>query len=257
MWGAIGGVASFGIGSAFGPTGSFLNEVGRAAAHGTSSGLQSHIQGGSFGNGFLAGSISSGLSSGATAANFGDAAMIGVGALGGGIGSSIGGGSFLGGFSQGLAVGAFNHAMHKSMSGGPGDPPTEEQILNAKLKLTRALQRGEISHDQYWLMDEVLEHRISGNNWLWILKQSVVNNRWELAATFIPIGRVVKPFKSISKKYLAKNGIKDIHAFKEFHLGTNRGLRYFDVVKATGTGELFIIRKETQQIIIETGKIIK
>ncbi len=45
--------------------------------------------------------------------------MIGVGALGGGVGSSIGGGSFLGGFSQGLAVGAFNHAMHK----GGADPP--------------------------------------------------------------------------------------------------------------------------------------
>jgi RHS repeat-associated protein len=146
MWGAIGGVASFGIGSAFGPTGSFLNEVGRAAAHGTSSGLQSHIQGGSFGSGFLAGSISSGLSSGATAANFGDAAMIGVGALGGGVGSSIGGGSFLGGFSQGLAVGAFNHAMHKSQNEGRRDPPTDEELLNY---LAGELNNGRITPEEY------------------------------------------------------------------------------------------------------------
>jgi hypothetical protein len=58
------------------------------------------------------------LSSGASALHFGDAEMIGVGGLGGGVGSVIGGGSFYDGFTQGISVAAFNHGLHSLT-----DPP--------------------------------------------------------------------------------------------------------------------------------------
>ena len=69
---------------------------------------------------------------------------------------------------------------------------------------------------------------------------------------------VGQSFKGLTKNFLAKNGIKNIHKFKATHLGTTKNLKLFDVVKNTKTHELMIIRKETQQIIIEnTGKFIK
>lgn len=127
LWGGISGAASFGVGSAatslFGEGLSFGKAAFQVGAHGLSSGAQSSLQGGSFGQGFLSGGISSGLSSGASALNFGDAGMIGVAGLGGGIGSAIGGGNFFEGLGQGIAVGAFNHALHNSLSSPQADPP--------------------------------------------------------------------------------------------------------------------------------------
>ena len=130
LWGGIGAAASFGIGAAaggiFGQSASFGKAAFQFGAHGLSNGLQSHLQGGSFGQGFLSGGIGSGLSSGATALGFGDAAMIGVGELGGGIGSAISGGNFFQGMTQGLLVSGFNHALHSGAS-ALQDPPGVEK----------------------------------------------------------------------------------------------------------------------------------
>jgi hypothetical protein len=63
-------------------------------------------------------------------------------------------------------------------------------------------------------------------------------------------------FKSISKSFLKKNGILDIHAFKKEWLGTDKNLKFFDVVKNTDSGELLIVRKSTQEIIVNTKIIV-
>lgn len=125
LWGGVGAASGYGIGSVFGKTGSFLKELGRAGAHGLSSGVQSELSGGSFGQGILSGSISSGIGSGidALGGNAGDQIL--GGGLGGGIGSAISGGNFFDGFGQGIAVGAFNHSLHNfaTQLQGPLDPP--------------------------------------------------------------------------------------------------------------------------------------
>jgi len=69
------------------------------------------------------------------------------------------------------------------------------------------------------------------------------------------MGGETKAFKSVSAAYLKSIGIEDIHAFKAEWLGTSKGLKFYDVVKHTETKELLIIRKETQEVIINT-KII-
>ncbi|MEZ4909948.1 MAG: hypothetical protein R2774_03700 [Saprospiraceae bacterium] len=56
-------------------------------------------------------------------------------------------------------------------------------------------------------------------------------------------------FKLVSESYLSKQGIKNIHKFKQEFLGKNAELKLYDVVKHSVTNELLIIRKSTQQII--------
>ena len=115
FWGGIGAAASLGVGTVFGATGTFAKELGRAGAHALTQGGMSAAQGGSFWQGALSGGISSGIGSGIDALGGRAGHQILGGGLGGGIGSSIGGGNFFNGFSQGVAVGAFNHALNKTL----------------------------------------------------------------------------------------------------------------------------------------------
>jgi RHS repeat-associated protein len=62
-------------------------------------------------------------------------------------------------------------------------------------------------------------------------------------------------FKAVDSKFLSKNGITNIHDFKEGFLGRNVILKHFDVVRHTQTGELLIIRQSTKEIIENTGII--
>ena len=66
-----------------------------------------------------------------------------------------------------------------------------------------------------------------------------------------------KSFKTVSSKFLSKNGIRDIHKFKQDFLGKKVILKHFDVVRHTQSGELLIIRKSTQEVITHTGTFIK
>ena len=119
IMGAVSGGISFGIGYAFGATGSFGHELGRALIHGASNGFLSVAQGGSFGSGFLSGAISSGIGSGIDVAGGGAVEQFLGSGLSGGIGSAISGGSFWQGLGIGLAVGGLNHAVHSLMASGP------------------------------------------------------------------------------------------------------------------------------------------
>ncbi len=130
--GGVSGAFSYGIGQGFGATGSFINELGRAGAHGLSGGLFSTLEGGSFGSGFLSGAISSGVGSSIAAAGGGTLEQIIGGGFSGGIGSVLGGGKFLDGFGSGLGVGLLNHAVHSLLA--RGGPPWE---YNGKLYDTK------------------------------------------------------------------------------------------------------------------------
>ena len=66
-----------------------------------------------------------------------------------------------------------------------------------------------------------------------------------------------KDFKGVSKSFLNKTDISDIHKFKAEWLGTDKGLKLFDVVKHTETNELLIIRKSTQEVVERTYMIVK
>nr|MBP8213297.1 hypothetical protein [Saprospiraceae bacterium] len=101
LWGGIGAAASFGVGAAFGATGSFGHELLRAGAHGLTQGGISAAQGGNFWQGALSGGISSGIGSGIDAIGGNGGHQILGGGLGGGIGSAISGGNFWQGFGQG------------------------------------------------------------------------------------------------------------------------------------------------------------
>lgn len=68
---------------------------------------------------------------------------------------------------------------------------------------------------------------------------------------------VSNSFKGVTESFLKKNGIKDIHAFKAEWLGSNKNLKLFDVVKNTTTNELMIIRKQTQEVIVNTNIIVQ
>jgi hypothetical protein len=251
LWGGIGAAASFGVGAVFGATGSFGHELLRARVHGLTQGGISAAQGGNFWQGTLSGSIGSGISSGIDALGGTAGHQILGGGLGGGIGSAISGGNFWQGFGQGVAVGAFNHALHSGLSGG-GEPPTNAEKKAMLEYWAGEMIAGRISPNQYlnvWYLAE-------GGSWA-LVKHVLFEHKTDIALSMIPGGKIVSPFKGVTAKFLVKNGIKDIHAFKEFHLGTNKGLKLFDVVKHTATGELLIIRKSTQNIVTNTGYFIK
>lgn len=110
--GGVSGAVSLGVGSAFGPVGSFSNEVMRGLAHGYSSGVLSGIFGGSFGSGFLSGSFGSFAGSATDAYINNPWLTIGASAVSGGLSSEIGGGNFWEGAATGGLVAATNHFYH-------------------------------------------------------------------------------------------------------------------------------------------------
>jgi RHS repeat-associated protein len=122
LFGAIGGVAAFGIGQV---AANIATSIGSAAAttfqlgaHAILGGTLSVADGGNFGSGALAGGISSGIGS-ATGGLLGKAGkfwkavgIVGSGSVSGGIGSRLGGGNFWDGFRQGAISSGLNHAAH-------------------------------------------------------------------------------------------------------------------------------------------------
>jgi hypothetical protein len=112
--GAISGIATAGIGSAFGGVGGFGKEALRAGAHGILNGGLEELQGGSFGSGFLSGSLGSLAGSGfqAWGGKFAKSiyGTVSFSAVGGGIGAELGGGDFWRGAAKGATIGLLNHS---------------------------------------------------------------------------------------------------------------------------------------------------
>jgi RHS repeat-associated protein len=115
-FGAASGFVTAGIGSVFGPIGSFgvAGEVGRAITHGISNGMMSAFQGGDFLSGFASGSISSlvGSAIGFTPLHKSKITSLTISGLSGGIGAKMAGGDFWQGVTTALIVSGLNHMMH-------------------------------------------------------------------------------------------------------------------------------------------------
>ena len=58
-------------------------------------------------------------------------------------------------------------------------------------------------------------------------------------------------FKTLKDAFLKKKGI-DPHAFKREWLGTDKNIKFFDIVRHKETKELMIIRKSTRKVVVRT-----
>ena len=140
FFGALGGAASFGVGSIFSAAGeagkAALTAVGhaldksiggfglavvQAGTHAISQGVLGLMQGSDFLSSAVSGFAGSlGASGWSSIMGTSGGAMIAFGALSGGIGAELSGGNFWQGAITGGIVAGLNHAMHKMA--GPGDP---------------------------------------------------------------------------------------------------------------------------------------
>ena len=140
FFGAVGGAATFGIGSIFSSSSGTLTAIGKAlgdarilvqgAAHAISQGTLSLMQGGSFWSGAAAGFLGhmGGELWGATMKGVGldkfaqsTMGMVTFGAISGGIGAELSGGNFWQGAVTGGIVAGLNGAMHKIEVKSPKD----------------------------------------------------------------------------------------------------------------------------------------
>ena len=109
--GAVSGAISSGIGTAFGPVGSVMNEICRAATHGVAGIITNGIMGNQpTVSGFVASCFSSLV--GSATAGLHPLAQIGISGLAGGVAALMTGGDFLQGMASGLIVSALNHTAH-------------------------------------------------------------------------------------------------------------------------------------------------
>lgn len=112
LFGALGGAATYGVGSVFGSVGSFGHEVLRAGAHGLSASLFNGLAGQNAFSGFVSGLGGSLIGSFSQAVHLPDWALMSSTAAMGGIVSMASGGDFYQGALNGLQIGAFNFAEH-------------------------------------------------------------------------------------------------------------------------------------------------
>jgi hypothetical protein len=130
--GAVSGVLTAGVGSAFGEVGKFGHEVARGLSHGFINGTISSVTGGDFMQGFLSGGLSSLAGSGFQALDVDFAksftGTVGFSAVAGGVGAELSGGDFWRGAAVGATVGFLNHL------GGNlgGDEPSKKAVDNIR-----------------------------------------------------------------------------------------------------------------------------
>ncbi|QOR74898.1 hypothetical protein IMZ16_09635 [Cruoricaptor ignavus] len=135
FFGAVGGAASFGIGSIFtnaagtatqiaDALGKFGTAVVQGGCHAISQGVLGLMQGQNFLSSAVAGFAGSlGASGWSSIMGTSGGAMIAFGALGGGIGAELSGGNFWQGALIGGVVAGLNHAMHKMSGFDNGEDP--------------------------------------------------------------------------------------------------------------------------------------
>ncbi|MEZ4909939.1 MAG: hypothetical protein R2774_03655 [Saprospiraceae bacterium] len=235
----------------------------------------SELRGGKFIHGFAAGSISSvtgSLTGGIKLGRdnwAGPLVQVVAGGIAGGISASIAGGRFAQGFALGVIVNIMNHQLHAA--GVEQVEPGEEEPPKCGDKVTYKGKYGEVSIFEYtgdgpyggWTRIfyigpyNAIQVTDSPIDWIIGAWKTPLQAADDLAVLGFAKFAGGKSFKTVSESYLKKNGIPDIHEFKQIYLGETAKLQYFDVAKHTLTHELLIIRKSTQEIIEYTGKFIK
>lgn len=137
--GGISAAATYGIGSVFGPAGSFGREMLRAGAHGLSSGVLNVLNGDNFWNGLISGAASSGMGSFAQSSNWNSYLLMASTTAAGGAIAWATGGDFLQGALNGLQIGAFNFAEHDGYDGN-GGPGYVKRLPDGTLEAQEPLQ---------------------------------------------------------------------------------------------------------------------
>lgn len=137
--GGISAAATYGIGSVFGPAGSFGREMLRAGAHGLSSGVFNVLNGDNFWNGLISGAASSGMGSFAQSSNWNSYLLMASTTAAGGAIAWATGGDFLQGALNGLQIGAFNFAEHDGYDGN-GGPGYVKRLPDGTLEAQEPLQ---------------------------------------------------------------------------------------------------------------------
>jgi RHS repeat-associated protein len=131
--------ATYGIGSLFGPAGSFGHEMLRAGAHALSSGVFNALNGDNFWNGLISGAASSGMGSYAQSSNWNPYLLMASTTAAGGAIAWATGGDFLQGALNGLQIGAFNFAEHDGYDGN-GGPGYVKRLPDGTLEAQEPLQ---------------------------------------------------------------------------------------------------------------------
>ncbi|HVK97391.1 MAG TPA: RHS repeat-associated core domain-containing protein [Flavisolibacter sp.] len=152
--GAVSGLVSFGIGSAFVTAGSIGKEIMRGYAHGFSSGLISAATGGSFQNGFLSGAF--GSLSGSAISNYvyNPLLLSGASVITGGIGSELSGGNFWQGAALAGIISLVNHGWHEQRPDADGVLTLEEANKWARIGKGKPLYVDANKLDLGWVRDE-------------------------------------------------------------------------------------------------------
>ncbi len=127
---AASGAVSFGIGAAFGGTGSLEHELLRAGAHGLAEGILSMVKGEKFGSSFLSGATASGIGSYAQTVEMDLGLMIMSTTAMGSVTAWATGGDFIEGAICGMTIGVLNHREH--------DPVNRGQLFHGKNARERA-----------------------------------------------------------------------------------------------------------------------
>lgn len=134
--GAAKGLASYGIGAAFGHgVGSFGKEMLRAGSHGLASGVINAIDGGDFVSAAVSGAAVSGIGSYVQSVDIDPRLMVASTTIAGGTVAWLTGGEFLQGAIQGFLIGAFNHSQYEKF-----DPTGNRSVYKAR-------ERYKIKHD--------------------------------------------------------------------------------------------------------------
>jgi len=147
IFGAIGGVASAGIGSiaqglaTSAGVGKYGVAVFQALAHGFTGMALSAAQGGNPISGLVSGGASSIVGSGMSFLGSGAAAVVITGGLSGGVGSAVTGGNFWEGATTGLIVTGLNHVAHELTANLQPEPENPIWKFLKRIRLNQRLNR--------------------------------------------------------------------------------------------------------------------
>ncbi len=147
LYGAFGGAAFFGVGSAFTQanagwayTGKQLNSIGmvtKTVSHGAVGGVMSDLQGGKFGHGFVSAGATQAISPQIDRIGSMPGRVVAAAALGGTV-SAVTGGKFANGAVTGAFSQAFNNEAHSRGRQDQGDWMTDEQWEETSVLRERA-----------------------------------------------------------------------------------------------------------------------
>ncbi len=249
--GAVSGLVTAGIGSAFGAVGSngIMGEVARAYTHGFANGMISEFTGGDFMTGFAAGGLGSlgGSAFSAFGGNFAQSALgqVSFSALAGGVGAELTGGDFWRGAATGATVGLLNHARHIQQS----NQQTRLQVKAARAFLQDlGYSANQVSQDVVMQRDNFFSKYYARLNNFSSYESSFTGGQYDSYSgtndSYLSVAREVTIVKflgiSLTESYAVKYYPSRAHSIGLVRTGADHyieaGLEYMDGKVRTWTG---------------------